>query len=133
MSDRGTWKILIGGATLVDYASIVNARDNDGGPIIQAEALFRAESMAFFERDNFQLHLVFDLTIEQANNAASMLFFLTGPQTWSGVDDVALTHKDHSGAETTKNLTGASVRLKCSQPIGVTNLATLTITGGVIS
>jgi len=133
MSDRGTWKILIGGATLLDYANVANPRDNDGGPVIQQEALFRAPSLTFLQRANFGLHLVFDITILQANNADAMAFFLTAPQTWSGVNDVALTHKDHTGAETTKNLTAASVRLKCSPPIGVTNLATLTITGGLIA
>ena len=133
MADRGTWKILIGGATFVDYADVANPRDNDGGPIIQPEAGFMAPSMTYLERSNFELHLIFDITILQANNAASMAFFLTGPQTWSGVKDVALTHKDHTGAETTKNLTAASVRLRCTPPVGVTNLAVLTITGGLIA
>ena len=133
MADRGTWKIVIGGVTLIDYADVANPRDNDGGPVIQEEAGFRAPSMTYLQRYNFGLHLVFDLSFIRANNADAVTFFLTGPQTWSGVKDVALTHKDHSGAETTKNLTAAAVRLRCSPNIGVGNVAVLTITGGLIT
>ena len=129
MSDRGTWKIVIGSDTLVDYSDVANARDNDGGPLIQSDSLFRGPAVQHRDRNNFELHLVFDITITQANNADAVAFFLQGPQTWSGVNDVTLSHKDHTGTETSYIIAAAAVRLRCQQPIGVTNVAMLTIDG----
>src|ERR1041385_5445824 len=129
MADKGTWKIALDGSTLVDYADVANPRDNDGGPLIQSDSLFRGPAIVHRERNNFELHLIFDITITQANNADAVSFFLKGPQTWCGVKDVVLSHKDHTGTETSFDIDAAAVRLRCQQPIGVLNLATLTIDG----
>jgi len=133
MADRGTWKIVIGASTLADYTDVVDPSDSDGGEVVQTEQLFRAASITNLGRDNFQIQLHFSITRESATNAAAADLFLKAPQTYNGVYDVQIIHRDHAGTETTRWLRGASVRVKCAAPIGVTNLMSCSIVGGLVA
>lgn len=129
MANRGTWKLVVGTDTLADYPDVVKREGIDGGPLIQEESLAGGLSMVFFERGNFKATRTFTLTKEFANNKLSADWFETAAQTFNGVKDVKITHMDYSGTETTYKITAANVRVSAEEPIGVTVISKVTVSG----
>lgn len=132
MADRGTWTFSIGGTTLCDYEDVVSNLTFDGTPVVEAVPRFRAESLIHKQRDNFALTITFGLTIEHDDNADSADFALKSAQDYSGVHDVNITHIDHTGVETSYVLYDAKVEISTADPIGVTTISQVRITGGKV-
>lgn len=130
---RGTWKIDVSGVALASYEDVVDPTSADGMPLVQVDALFGATQPVNRDRGNFVLALEFVIYREHPTNAAAVDFFLKGPQTYNGVKDVKFTHIGHDGVETVRWLRGAVVRLRPAKPIGVTNTAALSVTGGKVT
>jgi hypothetical protein len=126
---RGTWKINIGSSDLATYDDVVTPMESDGGPVVQTERLFRAENMKHYERAGFAKSMTLQVVKEFTTNKLATDFWLHCEQTWNGVKDVVLTHQDHTGTETAYTIAGASVRVRCGAPIGVTNIVTVSIVG----
>ena len=128
---RGVIQIVVGGVALADYNDVVDRDPVDGGPVVDEVEQPFADNKAWFARGNFKGVRPMTLTKEFATNKLAWDFFELAAQTWNGVSDVLLTHKDYDGAETTYQITAASVRVVAAQPIGVTVISKVTITGGL--
>lgn len=129
MSNRGTWKLNVGGTDLATYDDVLTGLRSGGGPILQTEALLGAAQPARFGRENTVVELGFTLTREHADNAASATFFMLGALTFNGVRDVTIVHQSHAGAETSWTMTAAEVIVQTDDPIGVTTISQVTIRG----
>jgi len=132
--DRSNWKIQIGpdpvAGLIATYVDGVKRDAIDGGPLVQEESLAFGTERKFFDRGNFSAARPFTITKEFPDNQQSRAWYETAAQTFNGVKDVKLTFRDYSGAETTYLITAANVKVTADEPIGVTVIAKLTITGG---
>lgn len=133
MSDRGTWKIVIGGSTFADYADVVTPVDSGGMPLIQQDKIMGAAFSKNRQKANFELVQTFEFLIEQDSNADAADLWMRGPTIWNGVKDVDVYHVDYAGAEAHWTLMGTTVDMKPKPHTGPTNTGTITFTGGVIA
>lgn len=127
--DRGTWKLTVGGTDLATYEDVLTGFASGGGPEVQTEPLAFGPAPFRADRGNAAVHLQFTLTKSHATNTVAAGFFVLSPLTYNGVKDVALTHKDHAGVEAVWNLADAEVRVETQDPIGITTISRVSITG----
>ena len=113
-----------------DYTDMVQRDAVEGGPVVDEQQQAFGDRMAWFERGNFKAARPMTVTKEFATNKAATDFFETAAQDWNGVADVRLVHLDTDNKETTYLLTAAEVRVSAQQPIGVTVVSRVVITGG---
>lgn len=130
MADKGTWKIVIGTETLADYADIVARAPISGGPIIHNEPLVGSANRFRASRANWEIRRDFVIVKEHANNKVSADWYETCVQTFAGLYDVWITHKDHSNVETTYKIASAEVQIETDEPIGVTTVSRVSVLGG---
>ena len=128
--EKGRWKVEIGSDTLVDYTDVCKREPNNGGLLWQDVDGFRAESQIHFARGNRRIKRVFTLTREHESNAAAVAWFEIDALVFERVDDVVITHKDYTGAETACEIAGAKIEITVDEPIGVATTTHITITGG---
>lgn len=132
---RGTWKVVIGSNTLADYSDVVSRQPITGGPTIQSEPLAmqsgQTEAQFQIARGNYTIQRGMTLTKEFSTNKLSCDWFETAAQTFNGVYDVYITHKDYAGVETTYKITSAAVEVTAEEPIGVSVQASVSIVGGL--
>jgi hypothetical protein len=132
MADIGTWEIEIGGVVFAGYTASVTPEETDGGPGVQVRRLFRGSAVTNFNRGNVALAWGFSVAIEQANPTASATWFMSAAKNWNGVKNVVVRHKGLAGTVTTFTIAGAQVTVKAARPIGVLNLASVSVVGGTL-
>ena len=129
-NQRGRWTVTIGGEDFCTYDDMVQREPVDGAPVVDEQQQPFGPAMAWFERGNFKGVRAMTVTKEFDSNKDATDFFETAAQTWNGVADVELTHLDTAGIETTYLIPAASVKVVAEQPVEVTVVSKLTITGG---
>ena len=130
MSNKGTWKISIGGAAFADYTDILQPEGIGGGPNILEVQGYGAAAPTFINLGNQKLARRFTMTREHTSDTAAHAWYQSGPATWNGVGTVVLTHLDYAGAETTFTITNAKVELTQPRRTGLTAETKVTFTGG---
>lgn len=130
MANKGTWSISIGGTVFADMTATVEPAGVSGGPLIMKIEGYGAAGVMYLNLGNLEIPWVFDITKEFSTDTLAKAFYMTGVQTWSGVNTVEVSNIDYSGTTTTWTITEANVRLEIQKPIGVTVISKLTITGG---
>ena len=133
MSNKGTWKISIGGSAFADYTDILNPDDIGGGPNIMEVQGYGAAAPTFINLGNLKIARNFTMTREHTSDTAAHAWYQSAIATWAGVATVVLTHLDYSGNETAFTITNCKVELKVAVPLGPTTITKLTFTGGAAS
>lgn len=128
--DRGTWKIQIGDDVIADYTDVVKGDPVGGGPNVIDPGGYGAPGVTFINLARRKIERRMTITITHDNNADSFDWYQTAAQTYAGVADVLITHRDNAGAETTYKITAANVTLTVEEPINVTSITHLVVTGG---
>jgi len=130
MAFFGTWKIQVGPNELANYSDSVQRAPVTGGPVFQNETLLGSAARFRTTRGNWETVRQLTIVKEHSTNKAAVDFYETCVETYAGIYDVLLTHKDYSGVETTYKVAGALVQIETDEPIGVTTISRVTITGG---
>jgi len=136
MATRGTWKIVIGSTTLADYSDVVKRDSIDGGPMIQTEPLAFSDAQFQAARGNYMITRNMTVTktfVDSGGSVANKLavdWFETAAQVFNGVYDVLLTHMDMAGVETSYQVLAANVKVVADEPIGITVILKVSISGG---
>ena len=133
MSNRGTWKISVGGSAFADYTDILQPEGIGGGPNILKVPGYGAAAPLYLNLGNMELPRRFTMTRTHASDTAAHAWYQAGPATWNGVATVVLTHLDYAGTETTFTIAGAKFEIQIETPIGVATITRITITGGAAS
>ncbi|MEI8289800.1 MAG: hypothetical protein WCH99_10030 [Verrucomicrobiota bacterium] len=131
MSERGTWKITVGGDDLATYEDIVKGEPITGGPKFLPVEGYGAANIQWLDLGNEHLHRRFTMTREHPDNTESTDWYLTAAQQFNGVADVLLSHQDYAGAETSYLIAGAQVTVEVAEPVGVCSITTININGGI--
>ena len=118
---------------LAEYQDVVARDAVDGGPVIQTESLAFSDEQFRISRGNFSITRGFRVTKEFANNKDSAEWYEKAAETFGGVYDVEITHKDYAGVETPVAINNAAITVSASEPIGVCVQATIHITGGKVA
>jgi hypothetical protein len=130
MSNKGTWKISIGGTAFADYTDILQPEGIGGGPNILEIQGYGAAAPVYWNLGNLKLPRAFTMTRQHSTDTLAHAWYQTAEATWGGVANVVLTHLDYAGTETTYTIAGCKVEISVATPIGPTTITKLNFTGG---
>ena len=132
MAQRGTWNIEVTGQDnpLCTYNDAVKAEPLNGGRSIMEISGYGAPDVAFLDLDVQSVTRKFTMQREHPDNTTSTAWYMTDAIAYEGVNDVTITHIDGGGVETSWLIPGAKVLITVDEPINVSTITHITITGG---
>ena len=130
MSDRGTWKISIGGSTFADYADVLKQDAVAGGHHWQDFPGYGAAAESHIDLGNRKIARKMSVHKIHSTNGDAADWFMTGALAFEGVADVIIYHRDNAGTESNWTIANAKVEVTVEEPINVSTTTHLTITGG---
>jgi len=130
---RGTWSITIGGSAFGSTSDIITPDDVAGGPQIQTVLGYGAAAPVFINQGNWAITRAFTMTREHSTDTDAHNWFQTAIATWAGVATVVLSHTDYESVASSWTIAGAKIEIQVAQPIGLTTITKIKITGGAAS